>query len=72
MADLAALLARREALAASRANAPRVVVDQNGERVEFRSDAEIAAAIAFLDREIAAACASAPATTIRFRTSKGL
>lgn len=72
MADLAALLARREALAASRANAPRVVVDQNGERVEFRSDAELAAAIAFLDREIAAARASTPATTIRFRTSKGL
>ncbi|MBL4768061.1 MAG: hypothetical protein JKY94_10155 [Rhodobacteraceae bacterium] len=45
--------------------------DQNGEEVEFKSDAEMARALAALDSEIAAAT-QRPAHTIRFQTSKGL
>jgi hypothetical protein len=47
------------------------VKDQNGESVVYKSDSEMAAAIAACDREIAA-MAGRPANTILFKTSKGL
>jgi hypothetical protein len=45
--------------------------DQNGEEVEYRSDSEMARALAALDAEIAAKSAR-PANTIHFKISKGL
>lgn len=61
----------RAALLESRLHGVRRVRDQNGEEVEFRSDAEMARAIAAADREIAAVGRPAP-NAFTFRTSKGL
>lgn len=65
------LQAARDALLRARAQGVRVFQDQNGERVEYKSDGEMARALASLDSEIAAA-ASRPSSVIRFQTSKGL
>lgn len=46
--------------------------DQNGELVTYKSDAEMAAALKALDAEIARLSGRAPASTILFRTSKGI
>lgn len=53
MATLAELRAWRAALFEARMRGVRAFTDQNGERVEFTSDREMAAAIAACDREIA-------------------
>ena len=53
MADVAALRSLRDALIEARSCGLRSVRDQNGETVEYKSDSEMAAAIAALDREIA-------------------
>ena len=71
MATLAELTKMRADLFAARAQGVRRFRDQNGEEVEYRSDSEMARALAALDAEIAAA-QSRPASTILFRTSKGL
>ena len=55
----------------ARGNAVRRFVDQNGEMVEYRSDAELAAAIRALESEIARRCGRSPRAFV-FRTSKGL
>jgi hypothetical protein len=67
MADLAEQL---EALRAARASGLRRVRMGNRE-MEYRSDVELARAIADLEGRIAAAGRPAPAT-IKFSTSKGL
>lgn len=72
MATLATLSAWRETLLRLRAQGTRRVRDQNGEEVEFRSDAELRSALAAVDSEIAVASRGLPITSIRFRTSKGL
>lgn len=46
--------------------------DQNGELVTYKSDSEMAAALKALDAEIARLRNQTPASTILFRTSKGL
>lgn len=46
--------------------------DQNGELVTYKSDSEMAAALTAIDAEIARLQGRAPASTILFRTSKGL
>ena len=46
--------------------------DQNGELVTYKSDAEMAAALKAIDAELARLSNRAPASTILFRTSKGL
>jgi hypothetical protein len=71
MATLAELIEMRAALFKARMNGAREVRDQNGETVVFKSDGEMASALAALDSEIAAA-QRRPSNTIRFRTSKGL
>jgi hypothetical protein len=48
MADLTSL---RDKLIEARANGLRSVRDQNGEEIVFKSDKEMASAIAALDRE---------------------
>ena len=68
---LAQLSTSRDALFAARARGVRRFRDQNGEEVEFRSDAEMARALAALDTEIAKASGVAIPHTLHFITSKG-
>ncbi|APZ52173.1 phage head-tail joining protein [Salipiger abyssi] len=60
----------RDELVRSRAQGLRVVMYE-GHRTEYATDAEMAAAIADLDRRIAAAGSARP-RTIAFTSSKGL
>lgn len=60
----------RDALIRSRAQGLRSVM-YDGHRTEYATDAEMAAAIADLDRRIAVASNARP-STIAFKTSKGL
>ncbi|WP_225027009.1 phage head-tail joining protein [Xinfangfangia pollutisoli] len=71
MATLADLIRFRDDLRAARYSGARVFQDQNGERIEYRSDRELAAAMAALESEIAAMAAK-PASRILPRTSRGL
>ena len=68
---LAELTAARDALLRARAAGVRRVRDKSGEEVEYRSDAEMARALAALDSEISAASTAWP-STIYFHTSKGV
>ncbi|HXF53472.1 MAG TPA: hypothetical protein VNK52_05045 [Hyphomicrobiaceae bacterium] len=69
MADVADLEAMREALLAPRFAGVRTV-EYEGRRVTYATDAEMAAALADLDRRIAAA--SAPRVNqVRINSSKG-
>lgn len=68
---LTELTTARDALLRARAAGVRRVRDQSGEEVEYRSDAEMARALAALDSEIAGASAARP-NTIHFTTSKGV
>ncbi len=68
--DRAELEDLRDALIRARAQGLRSILYE-GKRVEYGSDAEMAAAIADLDRRIATASGSLP-TTIAFSTSKGV
>lgn len=65
------LATARDALVRARAGGIRRVRDQNGEEIEYKSDAQMAAALAALDRQIAELGGQATPQTIRFRTSKG-
>lgn len=71
MATLAELLRFRDTLKAARYGGARRFRDQNGEEVEYRSDSELARALAALEAEISAASARPPTAYI-IRTSKGL
>jgi len=62
----------RDGLVAARLKGVREFQDQNGERVAFKSDSEMAKAIASADRMIAELQGSTTPTTILFRTSKGI
>lgn len=70
MATLADLQARLEALRQVRATGRRRV-EYGGGSVEFRSDAELAAAIADIERQIATATGARPGP-IYFNISKGV
>ena len=70
MATVAELTKMRADLFAARMNGTRALQDQNGERVAFKSDNEMAKAMATLDAEIAKANGAAP-RTLNFTTSKG-
>ena len=61
----------RDQLFEVRLKGVREIEDQNGERVVFKSDSEIAAAIRAVDLEIASFTRRIPHTVI-FKTSKGL
>lgn len=65
------LIRLRDDLKTARYAGVRRARDSNGEEVEYRSDAEMARALSALESEIAAA-QSRPASTIHFRTSKGI
>lgn len=71
MATLADLIKWRDALFRARLSGVREITDQNGEKVRYGTDAEMARALAAADSAIAAAN-RAPSATILFRTSKGI
>ena len=71
MATAVELEARLEALKAQRDSAV-ARVSYDGRTVEYRGTAEIARAIADLERELAALQGKAPVRHIRVTTSKGL
>ena len=62
----------RASLLEARAQGVRKLRDQNGEEIEYKSDGEMARALAALDSEIAAMTSGPRPSTIRFTTSKGL
>jgi hypothetical protein len=68
---LAQLTKSRDALMEARMSGARRFRDQNGEEVEFRSDAEMARALGALDAEIAKASGATTPRTLHFTTSKG-
>lgn len=68
---LAALIAARDALVLNRAQGIRQFRDQSGELVEYKTDAEMARAIGFLDAEIAKATRQ-PVMTVYLNTTKGI
>ena len=69
--SLPELTAARDSLFMARAGGVTTYRDQNGELVTYKSDAEMARALAALDAEIAATNRR-PASTFLFKTSKGL
>ena len=71
MATVAELEARLEALRAQRDSAV-ARVSYDGRSVEYRGTAEIARAIADLERELQSVQGSTPVRQIRIYTSKGL
>ena len=72
MVALAKLIEWRDGLLEARLSGVRELTDQNGERIRYGSDSEMARAIAAADAAIAAASRSRPVQTIVFSTSKGL
>ena len=70
MATLIELQGFRERLREARYSGALRIRDSNGEELTYRSDSELARAIAAIETEIAGQ--SRPASTILFRTSKGV
>lgn len=70
MVDVAELTAWRDKLKKARYVGLRVV-EYDGMRIEYKSDTEMADAIAALDREISGQQAT-PVTTLRLLPGKGL
>ncbi|SDE25708.1 phage head-tail joining protein [Rhodospira trueperi] len=71
MADLATLIARRDALEGQMA-AGVLTVEHDGKRVTYRNMAEMEAALSRLNRAIASASGTARVYTVRISTTKGL
>lgn len=69
--SLSELATARDALFGAIASGVLSYRDQNGESVTYASIGEMRTALAMIDSEIAAA-SRRPASTILFRTSKGL
>ena len=72
MASLSDIIAWRDALQQARLGGVREFRDSNGETVIYKSDTEMAAALAHAESLIDAAHRGSPISTIRFSTSKGL
>lgn len=69
LSDLQSL---RDALIRARLGGVREVTDQNGESITYKSDSEMARALADVEARIAAMQSGGTApNTIRFKTSKG-
>lgn len=62
----------RDELIRSRLSGVLSVTDQNGEKITYKSDTEMAAAIEAIEATIREITCSRPASTIHFSTSKGL
>jgi len=72
MAALSDLQQWRDALVEARMQGVRRVRDSDGSEVEYRSDREMASAIAAAERAIAEATTGRPVLSIRFTTTKGI
>lgn len=71
MLTLADLIKTRDSLRETRGSGVLEVQDQNGERVRYKSDAQIAAALADIERQIAEIQGRATPSSFHFQTSKG-
>lgn len=71
MASAAQLTEWRDRLQGARFSGTREVQESNGERIEYKSDAEMARALAAIDSEIAQ-LQQRRLSLVRFQTSKGL
>lgn len=71
MATLSELQTRLETLRAQRATGVATLQFSDGRQVAYRSDSQIAAAIADLERQIAT-LSTTPVTTVLVSASKGL
>lgn len=71
MASVAELKEWRERLQRARFSGTRAVQDASGRRIEYRSDVEMAAALAALDNQIAELSGD-PLRILRVHSSKGL
>jgi hypothetical protein len=71
MATVAELLQLRERLTKTRYGGTRIV-ETDGRKVEYRSDAELARAISALDAEIAAAGGANRVSVVQINSSKGV
>jgi hypothetical protein len=67
---LSELLELRNRLIRARANDVREISDQNGESITYKSDREMAAALAYIESLISAR-RSGGSNVIKFKTSKG-
>lgn len=65
------LRAARDALVTARSQGVLSYADQTGERVEYKSDRQMASALAALDVEISKAAGLAAPTKLNFVTTKG-
>jgi hypothetical protein len=65
------LLQLRNELIRARMSGVRTIRDQNGEELTYRSDREMAGALAHLESLISAKRSGATANVIKFRTTKG-
>lgn len=72
MAILENLILWRDNLRENRASGVMEFEDQNGERVRYKSDQQMAAALADLDRQIAEIHGRATPSSFHFQTSKGV
>jgi histidinol dehydrogenase len=61
----------KDALIAARLSGVREIYDQNGEKVAYKSDSEMAAALAFAEKQISDFHRSTPRTIV-FATHKGI
>lgn len=68
--SLSELETLRAALVRARLNGARSVRDQNGEELVYKSDREMAAALASIESEIGR-LQSSTVKTVRFQTTKG-
>lgn len=66
------LITLRDALIRARSQGVREVRDQNGESVTYKSDSEMARALASLEGQIQSASQPQSVKTILFTTNKGL
>ena len=69
---LSELESMRDALLAARFKCVRTIRSAEGDEITYRSDAEMAAALADVERRIARFSNPAPVSQVRVRTSKGL
>ncbi|MGE3583042.1 MAG: phage head-tail joining protein [Hyphomonadaceae bacterium] len=69
---LSELQSLRDALVRARLGGVRSIRDQNGEEVTYKSDREMAAALASVESQIAALQSGSVPNVFRFKTSKGL
>ena len=70
--SVANLQAWRDSLVEARLSGIRELEDQNGERIVYRSDKEMARAIGMAEAEIARLSGQPKRTTLKFKTTKGL